>query len=226
MMHSYLYLLLDVAFRRRRTVLRIALLVFGIILLLSVAWPPIYQSSAKILVQDNRAQFLVSPTLPSASGNQPAVMVSPVSEQELNSELTLLSSRGLIEQTLADMPTPRPAASILARALAPLIDVTNLPGWAYRLLHSGPVPTDRQRWALALEHNLSPWVIKRSDLIEVDFRSHDPLWAQRFLTALLAHYLDFHAQLSHDPQAEHFFTIQANLLQHKLDLAEEHLRAI
>ena len=224
MMQHYFNLWLEVAFRRRELVSRVTLGVFGAILLLSLAWPPIYQATATVLVQDNRAQFLVSPTLPSAATNQPAVMVNPVSEEDLNSEQTLLTGRALIEQTLAELPSPH--ADLWAGRLRMLRDLMQLPAVGYRALHDAPEPDPIQRQAMAAQSSLSAWVVKRSNLLQLSFRSHDPRWAQRFVAALLNHYLDYHARLSQDPQAERFFQTQATLLQQRLSLAEQHLHAI
>jgi|GEM_PF-718269 len=215
---------LEIAFRRRELVSRVTLGVFGAILLLSLAWPPIYQSTATVLVQDNRAQFLVSPTLPSAATNQPAVMVNPVSEEDLNSEQTLLTSRALIEQTLAELPPAHPDQ--WGARLRAVRDLLQLPALGYRALHDAPAPDPVQRQAMAIQSNLSAWVIKRSNLLQVSFRSHDPRWSRDFVAALLNHYLDYHARLSQDPQAERFFQAQATLLQQRLSLAEQHLHAI
>jgi uncharacterized protein involved in exopolysaccharide biosynthesis len=68
-------------------------------------------------------------------------------------------------------------------------------------------------------------VIKRSDVIEVSFRSHDANWTKQFLNLLISNYLVYHASLSHDPQAEKFFGQQAQLLQEKLAGSEHRLHA-
>jgi len=98
-----------------------------------------------------------------------------------------------------------------------------LPGESYRSLHGAPSMTSEDQWAFELVKSLDSAVIKRSDIIEVSFHAHDPLWAQRFLTLLINHYLDFHARISHDPQAEQFFQQQAQLLQEKLGKSQQQL---
>ena len=43
--------------------------VFGVVALGTLLWPPLYSSNCQVLVQDNRAQLLVSPDL---QGNTPS----------------------------------------------------------------------------------------------------------------------------------------------------------
>jgi uncharacterized protein involved in exopolysaccharide biosynthesis len=91
-------------------------------------------------------------------------------------------------------------------------------------MHNEPNLDSQDAWALELAQHLSASIIKKSDLIEVNFRSHDPAWSKQFLDLLLNAYLDYHAHISHDPAAEQFFAEQAKMLQGKLDDAEEQLR--
>ena len=84
--------------------------------------------------------------------------------------------------------------------------------------------TPREEWANKIEGNLSTSVIKRSNVIEVDFRSHDPQWSAEFLDRLLGRYLELHARISNDPQAEKFFEAQRRLLESRLNRAQENLR--
>jgi uncharacterized protein involved in exopolysaccharide biosynthesis len=58
----------------------------------------------------------------------------------------------------------------------------------------------------------------------VTFTSHDPNWSRDFLTRLVDQYLEYHAGLSADPQAEKFFNQQAQQLQAKLDASQDQLR--
>ena len=59
---------IDIAWRRRRIATIAGLMVFGVVAVGTVLWPPQYSSNCQVLVQDNRAQLLVSPDL---QGNAP-----------------------------------------------------------------------------------------------------------------------------------------------------------
>jgi len=75
--------------------------------------------------------------------------------------------------------------------------VLGLPGAGYRAMHDTPIliPTMRGHWTLAIICRRS-W-IKKSDIIEIGFRRHDPQWAKKFLGLLIGAYLDYHANISH-----------------------------
>lgn len=215
----------EMLFRRRTAFLETAGIILGLVVLGTLLWPPVYQSSAKILVQNNRAQLLVSPDLQTESAQNPAIITNPVSEEDLNSEVELITSIPLIEQAIAGLPVREEgSATALLHSVVGL--ALDLPDDGYRLLHGAPAVTQRGEWALKLSHHLGASVIKRSDIVEVNFRSHDPRWARVFLARLIDQYMDYHARLSHDPQAEQFFGRQAKLLQAQLNTAEDGLRQL
>ncbi|HKD65787.1 MAG TPA: Wzz/FepE/Etk N-terminal domain-containing protein [Candidatus Binataceae bacterium] len=209
--------------RRWVVALQAGLLTFGAVALGSLLLPPTYQSVAKVLVESNRAQLLVSPGLQQDSPNQPSAMTSPVSEQDLNSEVELLSSPLLIRRAL-DGVEEKTRRGLAAAAVDYLRLVWALPEAGYHALHDVPELTARDEWANKIERNLSTSVIKRSNVIEVEFRSRDPRWSAAFLGRLLSRYLELHARISHDTQAEKFFETQRTLLEERLHSAQEKLR--
>jgi uncharacterized protein involved in exopolysaccharide biosynthesis len=211
-------------FRRRGLALRVGLLVFGVIALGSILWPPTYESSSKILVQSNRAQLLVSPGLKEDAGNQSTQSV-PVAEQDLNSEVELLTSPFLIQQALAGMKLNAHNGGVLAGVRNFVDAVVSLPVNAYVALHGGPNSNANQDEIQKISNHLSATVIKRSNIIEVEIRSHDPAWARAFLAQLMTSYLALHGKLSQNPQAQAFFQAQRELLDQRLQQSEQELRA-
>jgi uncharacterized protein involved in exopolysaccharide biosynthesis len=212
--------------RRRHRVITIGAMVFAAVLAVTIFWPPTYKSTAQILVQDNRAQLLVSPDLEQGdSAERPAVVSNPVTEEDLNSEKELLTSDYLVGQAISGLQPPAkydgPGAVFLTAASM----LASLPGRGYRALHSAPTVTSTDRWINDLSQHLDADVVKRSNILEISFRSHDPGWSEQFLTLLLSRYEEVHARISHDPQAERFFQEQAKLLQDKLAASEDKLRA-
>jgi uncharacterized protein involved in exopolysaccharide biosynthesis len=215
----------ELLFRRRTAFLETAGIILGLVVLGTLLWPPVYQSTAKIMVQNNRAQLLVSPDLQTESAQNPAIITNPVTEQDLNSEVELVTSIPLIEQAIAGLPVRHDgsATALLHSTVGLAFD---LPDDGYRLLHGAPAVTPRDDWALKLAHHLNASVIKRSDIVEINFRSRDARWAHAFLSRLIDQYMDYHARLSHDPQAAQFFDRQSKLLQAQLNSAEENLRQL
>lgn len=214
----------DLITRRRTIVLQVAGVMFGLITIGTLLWPPAYESTAKILVQDSRAQYLVSSDLQDDSQVKQAVVAHPVTEEDLNSEVELLTSTELIEQALKGLHVPAAYAGPGAGLLNAVRFAMDLPSMGYRGFHDTPAVTPRDRWALGLEREIHPTVIKRSNIIEVNFRSPDAKWSEGFLSRLLNEYLEYRARISHDPEAEQFFREQAQLLQNKLYSSEEQLR--
>jgi uncharacterized protein involved in exopolysaccharide biosynthesis len=216
---------LELIFRRRATALQVGGVVFGLIVLGTLLWPPVYNSTAKILVQDNRAQYLVSPDLQNASPQKPTAVANPVNEEALNSEVELLTSTFLIKHALANLPEPSDFSTPTGVLMSAFDSAMDLPVLGYNALHDTPTLTSRDQWALKLERHLSAFVVKRSDIIEVGFNAHDPKWSKDFLERLLNEYLAYHARLSQDPEAQKFFQTQSQQLQKQLEGSEEKLRA-
>jgi uncharacterized protein involved in exopolysaccharide biosynthesis len=215
---------LELLIRRRSIALQVGAAVFGLILLGTLLWPPVYQSTAKILVQDNRAQYLVSPDLQGSSAEKQAIVANPITQADLNSEIELLTSTYLIKDALSGLPAPVKYAGPGSNILKALHVAMDLPAIGYDSLHSAPELTGRDEWALKLEQHIASSAIKQSNMIEVSFNSRDPKWSRDFLSRLLNEYLVYHAHISHDPQAERFFEQQANILRARLDASEDKLR--
>src|SRR5258708_2900520 len=211
-------------FRRRGLALRIGLIVFGVIAIGSILWPPTYESSSKILVQSNRAQLLVSPGLKEDASNQSTQSV-PVAEQDLNSEVELLTSPFLIQQALAGMKLNAHSGGVLAGVRNFVDAIVSLPANAYLALHGGPNANANQDEIQKISNHLDATVIKRYNIIEVGIRSHDPVWARAFLAQLMTSYLALHGELSQNPQSQALFQAQRELLDQRLQASEQELRA-
>jgi uncharacterized protein involved in exopolysaccharide biosynthesis len=208
--------------RRRTIIIEVASIIMAVVVAGTFLWPPLYRSSAEILVQENRANLLVSPALDNNTPNQPAVVANSVTEEDLNSERELLTSDYLVEQALSDIPLPSDAG--FGHAVGFMSTAAGLPSLLYRVVHGAPSETARARWAHEVARSFGSSVIKRSNIIEIGFSSHDSRWSHDFLKRLLEKYLEFHSNLSNDPRAEEFFQQQTAVLQGRLQAAEDQLR--
>jgi uncharacterized protein involved in exopolysaccharide biosynthesis len=214
----------ELIYRRRQTALIAGLTVFGVVAVGTLLWPPVYSSNCQVLVQDNRAQLLVSPDLQVNAPQNSGSVSNPVSEQDLNSERELITSLYLVRLALQDLPVPPAYAHRSGMAVAAVKSALLLPLHGYQTLHDIPNLTPRDAWAMDIVRNLDASVIKRSNIIDVEFHSHDRRWTKDFLDRLMSRYLEFHASLSHDPQAEKFYEQQTKLLQDRLEDSEAKLR--
>jgi uncharacterized protein involved in exopolysaccharide biosynthesis len=215
---------LEIAYRRRNVALLAALSTFAVIALGTLMWAPVYSSSCEILVQGNRAELLVTPGLQENTLQNPGAVANAVSEQELNSERELLTSMYLVKLALADLPVPPAYSHKNGVAVGMMKSVLKLPVSGYGALHDIPKLEPREKWALDVEQHLGASVIKRSNIIEVEYRSDDRHWTKTFLDRLIMHYMEFHAHISHDPAAQQFFEGQKKQLEVRLEGSEEKLR--
>jgi uncharacterized protein involved in exopolysaccharide biosynthesis len=187
-------------------------------------WTPTFESVAQVLVLSNRAQLVISPGLQANSAQLPAV-ASPVTEQDLNSEVELLNSPALIQEAIKDIGGSERTGVV--QMLSKLIHgVIALPETGYESLHGLRAPGTLALRAKNLASHISVYVIKRSNVIEIGFRSHDADFSRNFLLRLLDRYIDLHVRISQEPDAEKFFQAQAQLLLNRLDRAEGKLRGV
>ena len=211
------------AMRRRVIMTEVAVAILVAVIIATFVWPPSYESTAKILIQDNRANLLVSPALENNTPNQPAVLANAITEEDLNSERELISSDYLIQEALEGLPDPKVGTGgKLAAVVEGLID---LPNRIYGLIHGAGTESPHARWARRIERHFSSAVIKRSNVIEISYTAHDPKWSHDFLERLIDKYQEFHSSMSLDPKAERFFQNQAEVLRQRLQAAEDQLRA-
>lgn len=216
---------LDLLLRRRTITAHVFLVVLGVVTIASLLWPPTFESTGEVLVQANPSQLLVSPAIESSTqSSQPTVLTNPVTEEDLNSESELLSSRYLMQKTvelLKNLDEKTSTARWIANSVGAILE---LPQSGYDLIHSVANQTDKQSELIKLSRQLHVNVIKRSNVIEVSFNSHDARQAQVFLTRFLDQYLELHALISQDPAAESVFFKQAEVLNERLHTSEENLR--
>jgi polysaccharide biosynthesis protein PslE len=212
----------DLLVRRRTIALEVGMAIFGLVALVTLLCPPTYRSSAKILVQSNRAQYLISPELQPTAGNQ-ILGVQPITQSDLNSEAELLTSVYMVKEALAGLAEPH-SQGVGSMMMSLMNLALNLPAAGYASLHHAPTVSARDALALKLSRHISADPVKMSNVLEVSFSSHEAQWSNAFLQRLLDEYLAYHAHISHDPEAEKFFNRQAALLRTRLDTSEDKLR--
>src|SRR6267154_214123 len=183
---------IEIAYRRRRIALIAGLALFGVVTLGTLLLSPVYVSNCQVLIQDNRAELLVSPGLQENAPQSPGAVANPVNEQDLNSERELITSLYLVKLVVADLPLPVSYRRTSGMTISMIKGIARLPFTGYAALHDIPHLSPKDAWALDIARNLDASVIKRSNIIEVDFHSHDRRWSKDFLDRLMSKYLEFH----------------------------------
>jgi len=181
--------------RRRRMILATAVLVFAGVAGLTFAMPKRYETRMKVLVKNERADMVVS-----ADRSDTSDYHGEVSENEINSEIELLTSNNLLRQVVMKCGLDR-----LQRAADPSVAAEK----AVRKLQS--------------ELKVSP--VRKANIIQVEYGDTDPKRAVAVLSTLADLYLEQHLKVHGSPGTYEFFKGQAGRYEDALKDAESRLAA-
>jgi uncharacterized protein involved in exopolysaccharide biosynthesis len=193
-----------VVFRHKKLM---ALSFVGILLaatLVAVLQPSRYQAQMKILVKRERIDPVVTPQ---ASAISPAAV--PVTEEDLNSEVELLKSRDLLEKVVLACGLERRSTSTSPKS-----------GSTSEALERGIAIEQAVR---VLAKQLKVEVVKKTNLIGVEYESADSGLAARVLSALGDLYLEKHVAVHRPPGTLDFFQQETERYRKGLADGEAHL---
>lgn len=187
-------------FRRRRLIIVSFLGIFLGAIIAAVLGGTKYEAKMMVLVRHKRVDPVVS-TLPESVGiTQPAV-----SEEEINSEVELMQSRDLLEQVV----------------VACRLDNVRRHVWSKWVPTAEPLRVPKAVEQLQSDLRVNP--VRKSNLIELTYRSTDPQMAARVLQTLGNFYLQKHMAVNHPPGQFDFFDQQAERYRQGLADAEGRL---
>lgn len=191
-----------VLFRRKIMVL----VTFFAIVLGTIAFtlllPNKYESRLKILVRNQRVDVAITP---GATGGAPAPAVGDdVSENQINSEIELVTSKDLLTQVVKDCGLDKPTASSFWRKPA-----------------SEGVRTEKAVNDLTKELVITP--VKKANVISISYSSTSPEVSAAVLKKLGELYLEKHLKLNHPTGAADFFKEKADEYEVQLKDAEGRL---
>ena len=190
-------------FRRRRLIVLIFLGVFAAMTLLGLLSGPTYASRTVILVNRERQDPLVT----TASTTQ-ATMSLPMTEEEVNSEAELLTSRDILEQVVIE--------NLLYQAHGFSI---------FDLLRPNQTKDDRIAGAVkGLAKKLKVEVVAKTNLIGVGYSSADPHLSYSVLKTLSDAYMAKHISVHRPTGSYDFFAKQTEQYYKQLQDAEGKLR--
>ena len=205
--------------RRRRTFLLVFVVAAVAIQAVAFLWPGTYQANAAVLLQKTRLPAGVD-----ADPKQPTTVVTgTVSDEEVNSEVAVLTSRAVLERTMAatglDKIPPRWYMRVL---FAPLRGYERAYAWA----HGTPYASDAQRALAGLGDAVSVERLKESNILVVSYRAGSPDFAEAVLDELLKQYLAWHVTVHRQADAEPFFTAQADVLRLEVTKLQDELQKL
>ena len=190
--------LLAVVFRQRRLALISFVAIFLAIVLYGLIAPP-YQSEMKVLVRRGRVDPVVTSTPSQAEFERESV-----TEEELNSEVELLHDQEILRTVVR-------RSGLISEGQS----------WFWSLFGDSE---NRQlaRAVRRIDKRLTVQAVKKATLIEVSYKSSDPVQAANVLHSLATAYLERHEQV-HRPSGEFKFFDQ-QVIQSRGGLEEAQLQ--
>src|ERR1039457_1781259 len=186
-------------FRRKPLVLSLFTGILAGVALVTWLMPRKYESSMKVLVKNERPDLVVSPD--AGNGGQ---LREDVSENEVNSEIELLTSNDLIVQVVR-------ACHLYERASRTFLTADETPSQAF------------ERAARKLKHDLDITPVRKANIIQITYSAPTPELAASVLRQLSIAYLDAHLNVHRTAGSQEFFRDQAARYAAKLRDAENRL---
>jgi uncharacterized protein involved in exopolysaccharide biosynthesis len=176
--------------RRRWLIVATFLITISLVTGVTLVLPKQYETQMKVLVKNERADMIVSPDRDGASGYR-----SEVSENQINSEIELLTGNNLLRQVAVNCGLDR-------RERAP-----------------GPsVALEKAVKRLQMAVKVSP--VRKANIILVEYADTDPHRAVAVLARLAEFYLEEHLKVHGTPGTYEFFRGEAQRYRRELQDAE------
>jgi uncharacterized protein involved in exopolysaccharide biosynthesis len=205
---------LSILFRQKFYILVFFVSTFISVAILTFNSPEIYQSDAKLFIQVGRETMSVDPSVVG-----PTAAVRSDRESELNSEVSALKSRILVEQTvdaigpMAILNTPEQGADS-----QPTFSIKNL---LVKLGLKSP-PSPREIAVAKVVSSLTVGTEKQSHIIALSYQAKSPELARNLLSVLIDQYRDRHIEMHQSQAPLQFIENKAEhlraTLEHKEDL--------
>ena len=190
-------------FRRKALVLFTFLAVVLGTAVVTYLLPDKYESRMKILVKNQRVDVAITPQ---ATGGAPVTVESEVSENEINSEIELLTSRDLLSQVAKETGLGQAGSSHF---------------WKKHI----PEAERLEKAATDLSKDLTITPVKKANVISISYSANSPELAAAVLKKLGELYLEKHLKLNHPMGAADFFKEKADQYESQLHDSEKQLTA-
>src|SRR3954452_2575934 len=167
----------------------------------SLFLPSKYKAETKLLVKRERVDPVISP-----ESNAPMTVHDTVSEEEINSEVELITSSDVLQKVVTSCGLDKKGAFS-------------------SILHPWQTPQNRTDKAVAnLRAELQLEVLKKTNVISISYESKDPKVAQKVLATLDDEYLQKHLDIHHPSGQFEFFDEQAEKYRQDMMAAETKLK--
>src|SRR2546421_1654206 len=188
-------------FRRRALILFTFLAVVTGTIVVTLLLPNRYDSRMKILVKNQRVDVAI--TAEATTGLNAPTVDNEVSENQINSEIELLTSKDLLMQVVNETGLAKNETDLFGR--------------------SGPEAVRVERAVNRLAKDLSITPVRKANIITVSYSSNSPQLSAVVLKKLGDLYLQKHLKLNHPAGASDFFKDKANEYETQLKQSEQQL---
>jgi len=188
-------------FRRRGLILFTFLAVIAGTIVVTLMLPNRYESRMKILVKNQRVDIAITPE--ATNGMNSPTVENEVSENQINSEIELLTSKDILTQIVKDTGLAEGKADLFGR--------------------SAPEAERVEKAANQLAKDLLINPVRKANIITVNYASGSPQVAAAVLKRLGDLYLEKHLKLNHPAGASDFFKDKADEYGAQLKESEQRL---
>ena len=209
--------ILYVIFKRKALILLFFFITFATVAIGTFLVKPTYEARAQILVKLGRESVFIP-----ATGNVGPI-VNYSSEERINSEIEIIKSQSLAKKVVLvlgptllyeDLKNKKPS-------LTDRIKNFIFPNKKNVLTPEQQKALTIKRATLRLEKNLEIENIKKSAIIQIKFKHHNPRLVAIVVNRLASEYLEHHLDVYKKPGSYTFFQEQANLSKARLEKVEE-----
>jgi uncharacterized protein involved in exopolysaccharide biosynthesis len=186
--------------RRRKLIIILFILTFGLVALITFLTPEEYESHMKLLVKNDRADLVISP-----DGRSNADLhSSELSETEMNSEIELMRSNDIMHDVVVRCRLDQRNSDAVHAS-------------------SSPTPSGMEAATVRLTRKLSISAVKKSNVIQVSYLDRSAEGAKQVLDQLADAYLAAHLRLHGSPGTEQFFHQQTQFYDQQVRKTEADL---
>jgi uncharacterized protein involved in exopolysaccharide biosynthesis len=207
----------DAMARRRRAFVTVAVVTFLVIQGVGFFWPATFAAQAAILIQKSRS----STPLDTDPTRGSTVISGGVTEEEVNSEIAILTSREVLAATVEAAGLDRvPQPWYLRLLFLPLRAYDRV----YASYHKFTVADDADRAIQSLGKSISAERLKSSNVVVITLEARDPKAAEVVLAELLKIYVRHHTEVHFQNKVAPVFSGQAEEIQKRLEELRGHLQ--
>ena len=215
---------LDATWRRKFTVIRFFLCTIVLVGLVTIFTPKTYKSDAKIFVRLGRENSTLDVT--AGLGDNPVYTLPLNRESEINSITDMIQNKELYGRVV-DQVGPQTILKKRKKGSDKEASEFESPGMVDRLMAflgniglTNNLPA-REKAIIKLQKKIKVSASAKSNVVTVEYETHDPELAQKIVSLIVDDYVQLHARIHRIPGTGEFLTEQTRLAQQTLQESEQ-----